>query len=273
MSDVEAQSAPQPDGGTAPALRGGASSAEPKSAQPSSQLWKLALGALGVVYGDIGTSPLYAVRECFDPAHGLAPTPANVLGILSLITWALILVVVIKYLWFVLQADNHGEGGILALLALVEGSTTNTGPSRRRMTLVLMGLFGASLLYADGIITPAISVLGAVEGLRVATPVFEHWVVPISAAILIALFLIQKRGTGGIGAIFGPATLLWFLAIAAAGLPWIARVPEVLTALHPGHAVSFMVDHGMHGFLLLGSVVLVVTGAEALYADMGHFGR
>jgi KUP system potassium uptake protein len=247
--------------------------ADSNGEQSRSTLRRLALGALGVVYGDIGTSPLYAVRECFDPAHGLAPTPANVLGILSLVTWALILVVVVKYLWFVLRADNEGEGGILALLALVAKPIAGGRSGRARAALVLMGLFGAALLYADGVITPAISVLGAIEGLRVATPVFEPWVVPIAAAILIALFMIQKRGTGGIGAIFGPATLLWFAVIAAAGLPWIVRSPEVLAALNPGHAVAFMLHHGAHGFLLLGSVVLVVTGSEALYADMGHFCR
>jgi KUP system potassium uptake protein len=168
----------------------------------------------------------------------------------------------------VLRADNQGEGGTLALLALIA-----TKPERPRVALVLLGLFGAALLYADGMITPAISVLGAVEGLRIATPVFEHWVVPITAAILIGLFLVQRRGTAGIGAIFGPATLVWFLAIAAAGLPWIVRMPGVLAALYPGHAVAFLAEQGAHGFLLLGSVVLVVTGAEALYADMGHFGR
>jgi KUP system potassium uptake protein len=235
--------------------------------------WALALGALGVVYGDIGTSPLYAVRECFHADHGLAPTPANVLGILSLITWALILVVVIKYLGFVLRADNEGEGGILALLALVSKPRDSADRSRRRMALVLMGLFGASLLYADGIITPAISVLGAIEGLGVATPVFENWVVPITAAILIALFLFQRRGTAGVATVFGPATLVWFVAIAATGLPWIVRVPEVLSAVYPGHAIAFLGENGARGFLVLGSVFLVVTGSEALYADMGHFGR
>jgi KUP system potassium uptake protein len=258
MSDAEGQS--QSDTGAR---------VEPRS----SASWKLALGALGVVYGDIGTSPLYAVRECFDPAHGLPPTTGNVLGILSLITWALILVVVVKYLWFVLRADNEGEGGILALLALVARPIDTAKPGRTRVVLVLMGLFGAALLYADGMITPAISVLGAIEGLRVATPVFEHWVVPITAAILVALFLVQRHGTAGIAAIFGPATLVWFIAIAATGLPWIVREPQVLAALYPGHAAAFLIDHGVHGFLLLGSVVLVVTGSEALYADMGHFGR
>ena len=241
--------------------------------EPKSPLWKLALGALGVVYGDIGTSPLYAVRECFDPVHGVEPTLPNVLGVLSLITWALILVVCVKYLTLVMRADNEGEGGLLALLALVAKPGSHREPSRLRAGLVLAALFGASLLYGEGMITPAISVLGAIEGLRVATPVFEHWVVPITLAILIVLFMIQRRGTAGIAAIFGPATLLWFVVIAAAGLPWIVREPRVLWALYPGHAVEFLFDNGRSGFLLLGSVVLCITGAEALTADMGHFGK
>jgi KUP system potassium uptake protein len=236
-------------------------------------LWKLALGALGVVYGDIGTSPLYAVRECFDPVHGLPPTLPNVLGILSLITWALILVIGIKYLLLVMRADNEGEGGILALLALVAKPGTQSEPSRMRTALVMAGLFGASLLYGEGMITPAISVLGAVEGLQVATPMFEHWVVPITLAILVVLFMIQRRGTAGIATIFGPLTLLWFAAIALVGIPWIAREPQVLRALHPGHGIDFLLTHGRTGFLLLGSVVLCITGAEALTADMGHFGK
>jgi KUP system potassium uptake protein len=236
-------------------------------------LWKLALGALGVVYGDIGTSPLYAVRECFDPVHGVQPTLPNVLGILSLITWALILVVGVKYLTLVMRADNEGEGGILALLALVAKPGTHSEPSRKRTALVMAGLFGASLLYGEGMITPAISVLGAVEGLHVATPVFEHWVVPITLAILVVLFSIQRRGTAGIAAIFGPATLLWFAIIALVGVPWIVREPQVLRALHPGHGLEFLMNNGRTGFLLLGSVVLCITGAEALTADMGHFGK
>jgi KUP system potassium uptake protein len=241
-------------------------------AAPRSALWKLSLGALGVVYGDIGTSPLYAVRECFDPEHGVEPTAANVLGILSLITWSLILVVGVKYLGLVMRADNDGEGGILALLALVERE--RSGPrGRTRPALVLAGLFGASLLYGEGVITPAISVLGAVEGLSIATPVFEGWVVPITLVVLVGLFMIQRRGTAGVAAIFGPATLLWFSAITIIGLPWIARSPEVLAALHPGHGIAFLLDQGKHGFLLLGSVVLCITGAEALTADMGHFGK
>jgi KUP system potassium uptake protein len=227
---------------------------------------KLTLGALGVVYGDIGTSPLYALRECVTAPHGVAPSIGNVLGILSLIFWSLFAVVTFKYLWFVLRADNHGEGGVLALLALA------TGTEKSRRTLVLLGLFGAALLYGDGMITPAITVMSAVEGLGVATHAFAPFVVPVTCGILIALFLIQRRGTGGLGAIFGPATLIWFISIAATGLPWVVRRPDVLAALNPIHAVRFLIEHGKHGFLVLGSVVLCVTGGEALYADMGHFG-
>jgi KUP system potassium uptake protein len=236
-------------------------------------LWGLSLGALGVVYGDIGTSPLYAVRECFASAEGVAPTAENVLGILSLFTWSLILVVSIKYLLLVMEADNQGEGGILALLALVAKPTAQAEPSRARRALVLAGLFGAALLYGDAVITPAISVLGAVEGLEVATPVLKPWLVPITIVLLVSLFLLQRRGTGAVAAIFGPAMLLWFLTIAALGIPWIIREPAVLGALNPGHALSFLIQHGRHGLLLLGAVVLCITGAEAVYADMGHFGK
>jgi KUP system potassium uptake protein len=243
-----------------------------------SALAKLALGALGVVYGDIGTSPLYAVKECFARGHGVDPSLPNVLGILSLVVWSLILVVVVKYISFILRADNHGEGGILALLALVtpRADAPSAGPregTTRRAVLVVLGLFGAALLYGDGMITPAISVLSAVEGLEVATTSVHPFIVPITVVILVGLFLVQKRGTAGIGAIFGPATALWFLSIAAAGVPWIARHPEVLGAINPLHAARFFEAHHLHGFLLLGSVVLCITGGEALYADMGHFGR
>jgi KUP system potassium uptake protein len=245
---------------------------------PQGSLTTLSIAALGVVYGDIGTSPLYAIKECFARGpHGVDPTPANVLGILSLVVWSLVLVIVVKYISFIMRADNHGEGGILALLALVNPRTELGGPGSRekiasRSVLVLLGLFGAALLYGDGIITPAISVLSAVEGLDVATDVFHPYIVPITVAILVGLFLVQKRGTAGIGAVFGPATLLWFVSIAAAGLPWIVRRPEVLSAVNPLHALAFFQEHHTHGFLLLGSVVLCITGGEALYADMGHFG-
>jgi KUP system potassium uptake protein len=227
----------------------------------------LALAALGVVYGDIGTSPLYALKECFAPHAGLAPTTVNVLGVLSLFFWALTLVIVLKYLTFIMRADNHGEGGILALLALLR-------PDRLRTSaLVSLGMFGAALLYGDGVITPAISVLSAMEGLSVATPRLEPLVVPLTCVILAALFVAQKRGTAGIGAVFGPATLVWFVAIAAGGLHWVLTNPGVLRAVSPWYALHFFVEHGRHGFLLLGAVVLCITGGEALYADMGHFGR
>jgi KUP system potassium uptake protein len=239
------------------------------------RLAALALGAIGVVYGDIGTSPLYAVKECFDPAHGVPPTPGNVYGVLSLVFWSLLVVVVLKYLVYVLRADNEGEGGILALLALVAPKQSEDGdPKRRsRALLVLLGLFGAGLLYGDAIITPAISVLSAVEGLEIANPVFAPLAVPISIVILVGLFVVQRWGTGRLGAFFGVLTFAWFVAIAAIGAPWIGRAPRIVWALSPHHAVRFFVEHGGHGFALLGSVVLVVTGGEALYADMGHFGR
>ncbi|MEO7669377.1 MAG: potassium transporter Kup [Polyangia bacterium] len=235
-------------------------------------LAKLTLGALGVVYGDIGTSPLYALRECVTPPHGVTTTPANILGLLSLVVWSLILVISVKYLRFVMKADNEGEGGVLALMALVARRVKKSGPRRTR-TLIYLGLFGAALLYGDGMITPAISVLSAVEGLAVATKAFTPVVVPLTCVILVLLFAVQKRGTGGIGAVFGPLTLCWFLSIAGVGIPWIFRRPDVLLAINPIHAVRFFAHHGKHGFLVLGSVVLCITGGEALYADMGHFGR
>ncbi len=241
-------------------------------------LARLALGALGVVYGDIGTSPLYSLKECFDITHGVAVTPGNVLGILSLVFWALTMIVVVKYIGFVMRAENHGEGGILALLALLTDQGSNpirpgaTG-ARRRAILIMLGVFGAALLLADGMITPVISVLGALEGLEVATPVFRPMVVPLAVAILVALFFFQRKGTAGVGAVFGPAMLVWFASIAAIGLPWVMAEPRVLGAVNPMHGLRFFMANGLHGFLILGSVVLCVTGAEALYADMGHFGR
>jgi KUP system potassium uptake protein len=230
----------------------------------------LSLAALGVVYGDIGTSPLYAIRECFHGPHAIAPTPVNILGVLSLIFWSLIIVISIKYLGFVLRADNRGEGGILSLTALAT-PIKFTGKSERWF-LIGIGLFGAALLYGDGIITPAISVLGAMEGLSVATPVLEPYVMPATIVILIGLFLIQQRGTGSVGKVFGPVTLLWFLTLAVLGSAQIVRQPGVLAALNPLYGVEFFRASGWHGYLVLGSVFLVVTGGEALYADMGHFG-
>ncbi len=229
----------------------------------------LSLLALGVVYGDIGTSPLYSMRECFEGIHAVPPTHGNVLGVLSLIFWALVIVVTVKYHVYVLRADNNGEGGILALMALVRPVVSGRG----RWILVGLGLFGAALLYGDGIITPAISVLSAVEGLEVATAVFQPYVVPITIGILIGLFLIQRRGTGGVGAVFGPVMLLWFSTLAVLGISGIIHQPSVLAAVNPLYAARFFLANGMHGFLVLGSVFLVATGGEALYADMGHFGE
>lgn len=231
----------------------------------------LTLAALGVVYGDIGTSPLYALRESLGHAYDIPATRDNVLGILSLITWALILVVTVKYIVFVLRADNQGEGGILALTALISGRQGHLEPGRRRW-LILFGLFGTALLYGDGAITPAISVLAAVEGLEVVTPVFEPYVVPIAIAILIALFSVQRTGTAAVGAMFGPVMLVWFVALAALGVLHLGHSPDVLAAVNPAYALAFFADNGLRAFLTLGSVFLVVTGAEALYADMGHFG-
>ncbi len=253
-------------------------------------LRKVALGALGVVYGDIGTSPLYALKECVTAPHGVAPAVENILGVLSLIVWAILLVVSGKYILFVMRADNNGEGGILSLMALaarvgqakdVPAGEKTQQPQRRNwhelkrssVVLIMLGLFGAALLTGEGVITPAISVLSAVEGLGVATQAFQPFVVPLTCAILIGLFSVQKRGTGRIGAVFGPVTLLWFVAIAACGLPWIVRNPAVLLACNPAYAIRFLANHGWHGFFVLGSVVLCLTGCEALYADMGHFGR
>jgi KUP system potassium uptake protein len=232
----------------------------------------LSLGALGIVYGDIGTSPLYSLRECFHGEHGIAPSHGNVLGVLSLVFWVLIVTISIKYLIFVMRADNHGEGGILALMALVPSKLRIAGPGGH-WVLVALGIFGASLLYGDGMITPAISVLSAVEGLQVATPFFNPYIIPITLGILFALFMIQQRGTAGIGKLFGPVMILWFLVLGILGVLWIVRVPSVLAAVNPWHAVRFFLHNRGHGFLVLGSVFLVVTGGEALYADMGHFGR
>jgi KUP system potassium uptake protein len=222
------------------------------------------------VYGDIGTSPLYAMRECFFGSHSVPPTVANVLGILSLIIYSLLLVISIKYIAIVMRADNQGEGGILALTALLP---TRDGNVPKWPLLVLMGIFGASLLYGDGMITPAITVLGAVEGVKVATPLFEPYVVPVTVGILIGVFSIQRYGTHKVGRMFGPIMVIWFLVIAALGMVWLLKQPIVLTAVDPRHAVRFFQEHRLHGFAVLGAVFLVVTGGEALYADMGHFGK
>ncbi len=228
----------------------------------------LTLTAVGVVYGDIGTSPLYAMRECFHGPHAVAPTHENVLGVLSLIVYALVLVVSVKYIAIVLRADNQGEGGILALTALIPPNS-----SERRQLLILLGIFGAALLYGDGMITPAITVLSAVEGLNVATPLFTPYVVPLAVLILIAVFSLQRYGTDRVGRMFGPVMVMWFILIAALGVSWIVVTPSVVGAIDPRHAITFFRENGYRGFVILGAVFLVVTGGEALYADMGHFGR
>ncbi|MBS1153057.1 MAG: trkD [Myxococcaceae bacterium] len=242
------------------------------------KLGVLMVAALGIVYGDIGTSPLYAIKECFKmkdglvTEHAVAVTHGNVLGVLSLVFWSLTVVIAVKYLGWIMRADNKGEGGIFALLALIPQGTDQR-VSRVRNGVVLAALFGAALLYGDGVITPAISVLSAVEGLEVATSAARPLILPITVGVLLALFAVQRRGTAGIGAVFGPVTAVWFLAIAALGLPYIVRHPEVLAAVNPRYAIDFFTANGQRGFAVLGSVVLCITGGEALYADMGHFGR
>ncbi len=231
----------------------------------------LTLAALGVVYGDIGTSPLYAVKETFSPDHGIPLNAENVLGGLSAIFWALMIVVSVKYVILIMRADNKGEGGIMALLALASSAVKDH--PQWRATIMLLGVFGASLFYGDAVLTPAISVLSAVEGLQVGTAALKPYVVPIAVGVVIALFALQRKGTSVVGALFGPVTVLWFLAIAALGVVAIARNPEVLRALDPLHALAFVTRHGWASFVVLGAVLLAFTGAEALYADMGHFGK
>ncbi len=245
--------------------------ASPRREPEGRYLAALAVGALGVVYGDIGTSPLYALREAFHGAHAIGgATRDNVYGILSLIFWSLALIVSVKYLLYVLRADNKGEGGILALMTLASSKMSST---RRRAALTMLGLFGSALLYGDGAITPAISVISAVEGIGVAAPQLQHFVVPITIAILVALFAIQRHGTARVGALFGPIVAVWFTTLAVMGVVNIVKHPEVLAALSPTYAVSFFVQHGFAGIAVLGGVFLVVTGGEALYADLGHFGK
>ena len=230
----------------------------------------LSAGAIGVVFGDIGTSPLYAIHECFNEENGLSVEPADVFGIASLVLWSLFVVVTVKYVLFVMRADNRGEGGILALLALV---TKAAGKSQRMSAALMLGLFGSALFFGDGIITPAISVLSAVEGLDVATPALHEVIVPVTLVILVALFAIQRRGTARIGALFAPVMGVWFIAIALLGLRQIFFRPQILAAIDPRYSVWFLEQHGWQSFVVLGSVVLCVTGGEALYADMGHFGK
>lgn len=241
-------------------------------AQPPSgaKLAALTLGAIGVVYGDIGTSPLYALKEVF--THGqLAITTENILGILSLVTWTLIVIVSLKYVALILRADNNGEGGLIAMLALASSAVRHK--PRLRRWLLMVGIFGTAIFFGDGVITPAISVLSAVEGLEIAAPGLHRYIVPVTLVVLTLLFAVQRFGTGGIGRFFGPVMLVWFVVLALLGLPHIAHNPAVLAALSPHHAVSFIWHHPHVAFVALGAVVLCVTGAEALYADMGHFGK
>jgi KUP system potassium uptake protein len=230
----------------------------------------LTLAALGVVYGDIGTSPLYALKETFHGGH-VAVTPANVLGILSLVFWTLTVVISLKYVLLILRADNNGEGGLIAMLALATHAVRERPQLRR--ALMTVGLFGTAVFYGDGVITPAISVLSAVEGLEVAAPRLHDWVIPLTLVVLTVLFAVQRFGTGGIGKLFGPITLVWFIVLALLGLPHIAAHPDVLVALNPVHAAGFVAAQPLVAFIALGAIVLVVTGGEALYADLGHFGR
>jgi KUP system potassium uptake protein len=242
-------------------------------ASPSKKrLAALSMAALGVVYGDIGTSPLYALKEVFGGAHHPVPiTPENVLGILSVIFWSLMILVSLKYVSFITRADNKGEGGIMALMALALRPQPEN--SKTRTLILVIGLFGAALFYGDGILTPAISVLSAVEGLAIVTPAFQSYVLPLSMIILVGLFLMQRRGTGAVGALFGPVMVLWFLTLGGLGVASIGESPVVLGALNPAQAMRFFADNPLLGFFSLGACVLAVTGAEALYADMGHFGR
>ena len=239
--------------------------------RPKTSLGAASLAAMGVVYGDIGTSPLYTMKEVFNGPHAVAVTPDNLLGILSLVFWALTITVSLKYVMFITRADNRGEGGIMALTALAL-RTERASPHMLRW-LSLLGIFGAALFYGDAVITPAMSVLSAVEGLEIATPMFKPYVVPITIGILIGLFLFQPRGTASVGALFGPIMLFWFGTLGALGVLNIVKHPDILAAVNPWYAVRFFVDNQIHGFLALGAVVLAITGGEALYADMGHFGR
>src|SRR5439155_17016021 len=235
-------------------------------------LASLAVAAVGVVYGDIGTSPLYAIRQSFSGAYAIPATQSNVLGVLSLVFWALVLVVTIKYHIVIIRADNKGEGGVLALMALVNGSRLARNLSPRKI-MVVLGIFGAALIYADGALTPAISVMSAVEGLEVATPALAHWVVPLTLIILVGLFWFQRHGTARIGAIFGAVMVLWFATLAVLGLLHIVGRPAVLAAVSPYYAAQFAADNVGRTLIVLGAVFLVVTGGEALYADLGHFGH
>jgi KUP system potassium uptake protein len=242
----------------------------PQKEPSGDRLAKLSLAALGVVFGDIGTSPLYAIRECFHGEYGIPVTNENILGVLSLMFWALIMIVTFKYLTFVFRADNNGEGGVIALTALIKRTKIT---KNRGIGFAAAGLFAACLLYGDGMITPAISVLSAVEGIRIITPVFKPYIIPLTIVILAGLFLLQRHGTAKVGSLFGPVILIWFIVLAVFGTVQIVRDPKVLFAVFPWHGITFLVRNRLHGFVVLGAVFLVVTGAEALYADMGHFGK
>src|SRR5262252_5191864 len=255
----------------APRGRGEAGKAEAHGpSQSVARLLGLAIASIGVVYGDIGTSPLYAFREAVNAAAGpdAMPTPAAVYGVLSLILWALIVIVTLKYVIVLLRADNNGEGGTLTLMALARKATGDNVP-----LVVVLGIIGASLFFGDALITPAISVLSAIEGLKVVTPGFDHYIVPLTVTILVALFALQSRGTAGIASFFGPVMTIWFIALAVPGVVRVASSPNVLLALSPSYGLLFLFRHGLVGLVTLGAVFLAVTGAEALYADLGHFGR
>ncbi|HWK84394.1 MAG TPA: KUP/HAK/KT family potassium transporter, partial [Caldimonas sp.] len=231
----------------------------------------LTLGALGVVYGDIGTSPLYTMKEVFNPANGVPLDAHHIIGAVSVIFWALMVVVTLKYVVLILRADNRGEGGIMALTALAAHAAGST--PQRRTWLLLTGVLGAALFYGDSVITPAISVLGAVEGLETITPALKAYVLPLSTAIIVVLFLVQRHGTGAVGKTFGPIIVVWFAVLAVSGVVQISRQPAILRALDPFEALAFLQARGWHLFVVMGSIVLALTGAEALYADMGHFGK
>jgi KUP system potassium uptake protein len=230
----------------------------------------LAVAAIGVVFGDIGTSPLYALKEAFSKSHGIALSESSILGVISLLFWAIVIVVSIKYVLFVMRADNNGEGGVLALMTLALRTLRESGRASR--ALLMLGIFGACMFYGDAVITPAMSVISAVEGLEIVSPALGEYVIPITMVILVMLFWIQRRGTSVVGKLFGPIMMIWFLTLAVLGIWHIVQVPRVIIALNPYYAFSFMADHVMQAYIVLGSVVLVLTGAEALYADMGHFG-
>ncbi|MBU3620699.1 potassium transporter Kup [Polynucleobacter sp. CS-Odin-A6] len=241
-----------------------------ESSHPQGASFSLMLAAIGVVFGDIGTSPLYALKECFSPEHGIPFSDEAVFGVISMVFWAFAIVVSLKYVLFVMRANNHGEGGILALMALA--LRTAPAGSKRSLMIIMAGVFGACMFYGDAIITPAISVLSAVEGLEVISPDLKSYIIPVTIVILVGLFLIQKTGTAVVGNLFGPVMLVWFLVIGLMGLYQVIDNPVIFTAINPVYAIRFMIEHALQGFIVLGAVFLVLTGAEALYADMGHFG-